>query len=317
MIPPAGALGYRFRLDFRFSDPDLRAIGRLALPAVLGLSATQISIVVDSQLASLYGDGPVSWLSYGFRLMQLPIGLIGVAVATATMTTVSEYAALGMRDRIGPALGSGLRLSACLIFPAMVGLLLFRGEIVQLLFQRGAFLEADTLWTGRIVGLYTLGLFAYSAVKILTPAFYALNNTRTPLRASLSAVAAKILLSFLLIQPLGFLGLPLATSLSSWLQFALLRRPLARSLSPATAAHGKGAYLRIALASLMMGAIALAVHRGAEMMLPGPGALSLLFRLGAAIMAALAAIVPLLWLFRVEEARELARLAGIFRRKGR
>lgn len=320
MVPPTRALGYRFRLDFGFSDPDLRAIGRLALPAVIGLSATQISIVVDSQLASLHGDGPVSWLLYGFRVLQLPTGLIGVAVATATMTAVSEFAARGMRDRIGPALGSALRLSACLLFPAMAGLLLFRGEIVQLLYQRGAFLEADALATSRVVLVYTLGLFSFSAVKILTPAFYALENTRTPVRLSLVAVAVKVALSFLLIRPLGFLGLPLATSLSSWLHFALLSRRLRRVL-PRGGARGKerpgGAYLRIALASSAMAGVALAVHRAAALVLPGPGALPLLFRLGAAIMAALAVLVPLLGLFRVEEAGELARLAGGFRRKGR
>ena len=110
MIPSAYAVGFRFRFALDFSDPGLRHIARLMLPAIIGLSATQINITVDSQIASMYGNGPVSWLNYGFRLMQFPIGVFGIAIATVTMTSVSHYVARNetdkLRRRLTPASGS-------------------------------------------------------------------------------------------------------------------------------------------------------------------------------------------------------------------
>jgi putative peptidoglycan lipid II flippase len=311
-IPAAYREGYRYQPAVNFSDPGLRRIGRLMLPGIIGLSATQINITVDNQLASMAGDGPVSWLNYAFRLMQLPIGIFGVAVATVTLTAVSHHAAEKESDKLAATVSSSLRLAACLTFPATVGLILFREEIVQLLYERGEFLPSDTLQTSQVVMFYGLALFAYSAVKILVPVFYALDDTRTPVRASVMSVAAKIVVNFLLIVPLGFKGLAVATAAASWLNFGLLLRKLYRRLGDRPNRSDLVMYLKIILASVIMGGLALLVFRIVREVFRGQDTLSLALTLGTAIAVALFSIVPLLRLFHVPEATELS---GILRRR--
>ena len=315
MIPSTHALGFRFRPAFIFTDPELRSIGRLMLPAVLGLSATQINIAVDSQIASMFGNGPVSWLSYGFRLMQLPIGVFGIAIATTTLATVSHHAAQNDLSKVGQTVHSSLRLAACLTFPATVGLIFFRVEIVQLLFQGGSFLPFDTLNTSKVVFCYALGLFSYSAVKILVPMFYALRDTRAPLRFSILTVAAKIGLNFMLIQLLGFLGLAIATTIASWINCWLLMNHLQQVKGLSHQKFDIAAYIRIALASLAMGLLALIVFKGSSYVLPGTERMSLAFNLGLTILASLFSLGPLLRLFKIEEADHVFKLLGSLTRK--
>jgi putative peptidoglycan lipid II flippase len=308
MVPSARGYGYRFHVDFHFADPDLRHIANLMLPAIIGLSATQINITVDSQIASMYGNGPVSWLNYGFRLMQFPIGIFGIAIATVTMASVGHHVARNELGKLRQTLASSLRLAACLTFPATVGLIFFRQEIVRLLFERGLFTPTHTLETSRVVFLYSLGLFSYSAVKILVPTFYAFEDTRTPVRLSVLTVAVKIALNFAMIRPLGFLGLALATSVASWINMALLIRKLRHSTGGFLGRAELNAYLRIGLAALAMGGLSLLVFRISRIVCPGDAWLAQAFRLGAAITAAVVSLLPLLNLFRVEEGKTLLRL---------
>jgi putative peptidoglycan lipid II flippase len=317
MIPSAYAAGFRYRFVLGFSDPGLRGIARLMLPAVIGLSAMQINIVVDSQIASVFGNGPVSWLNYGFRLIQFPIGVFGIAIATSTMTAVSRYAALNAKDKLFQAVDSSLKLAACLTFPATIGLIIFRREIVQLLYEGGLFLPEHTLKTSQVVLLYALGLFSYAAVKILVPVFYALDDARTPVRISLVSVAAKIALNFAFIIPLGYLGLPLATSMASWLNLGLLLRHLPRRAGEIAAAGDAKSYIRIAMAAIMMGALALLVFHGTGLLFPESGGLGQQFRLGLSILVGFASLFPLFRLFRVDEAKEMYRIACLLVRKTR
>ena len=315
MMPSAYAAGFRYRFVLDFSDPGLRHIAHLMLPAVVGLSAMQINIVVDSQIASIFGNGPVSWLNYGFRLIQFPIGVFGIAIATSTMTTVSHYAALNAKDKLCQAVDASLKLAACLAFPATIGLMVFRREIVQLLFEGGLFLPEHTQKTSQVVLLYALGLFSYSAVKILVPVFYALDDARTPVRISLISVAVKIALNFAFFIPLGFLGLPLATSVASWLNLALLFNHLRRRTGVSAGMPEAGAYLRIALASTAMGALALLAFYGTGALFPESDILGRHFRLGLAILIGFASLFPLYRIFRVHEAKEVYRLAALLLRK--
>jgi putative peptidoglycan lipid II flippase len=305
MIPSIHAMGFRYQWSLDFSDSGLRHIGKLMLPAILGLSATQINILVDNQIASSYGNGPVSWLSYAFRLMQLPMGVFGIAIATITLTQVSHYAARKDMEALNKTLNSGLKLAACLTFPATLGLIIFRNEIVQLLFQRNQFLPSDTLQTGQAVFYYAFALFSYSAVKIVVPAFYAINDTRTPVRISLISIAAKIILNLLLMKPMGFLGLAISTSIASWLNFVLLWKKF-RNCHHATYSDNSGkVYLRILSASIAAVFIAWIIFRSCIFIFPGSGSLHLGFILGFAILGAMISLLPLLRIFRVEESLEV------------
>jgi len=315
MIPSAHSYGFRFRFALDFKDPGLRHIGHLMLPAIVGLSATQINITVDLQIASTYGDGPVSWLSYAFRLVHLPVGVFGVAIATATMAAVAHHASQNAHEKLHRTVDSSLKLAACLTFPAMIGLILFRHEIVQLLFQRGSFQASDTLQTGQAVLFYALGLFSYSAVKILVPTLYALNDTRSPARLSALTVAVKIVLNLLFIIPLGFLGLALATTCASWLNCCFLVRRLHKHRGVRWNIRELETYIRIALASLVMGLLAWFVYDRSGLILSGSSVFFLGARLSLAIAFSLMSLLPLLRLFRVEEGSELFRMISALIKK--
>jgi putative peptidoglycan lipid II flippase len=311
-MPSAYRLGYRYRFTLDFADPGLRHIAKLMLPAVIGLSATQINIAVDSQLAGHYGDGPISWLGYAFRLMQLPIGLFGIAIATATLATVSRHAAQNELEKLRNTVSSSLRLAACLTFPSTVGLIVFREEIIRLLYERRQFLAGDTLQTSKALLLYATALFAYSAIKILVPTFYALNDTRTPVRTSMISVGAKVGINFLLVLPLGFLGLPMATAIASWFNFTLLLHSLRRRLGMKWTLREYDPYLRIAFASIVMGLVSAAVYRLSTYLIGEQGTFILAINLLMAIFVGLVSFVPLLRVFRVEEVNQVI---GLIKRR--
>jgi putative peptidoglycan lipid II flippase len=310
MIPSAHRFGFRYHMHLDFSDPGFRQIARLMLPAVVGLSAMQINTTVDSQIASRYGDGPVSWLYYGFRLIQLPMGLFGIAIATVTLASVSHHVARNQTDKLHRTVRSSLRLAACLTFPATIGLIVFREEIVRLIYERKLFLPFDTVKTSEVVLLYSLGLFSYSAVKILVPTFYALNDTRTPVQTSVISVAAKIAINFILIGRLGFLGLPLATTIASWLNFGMLLRRFCLRTEGSMGIKELNTYFRIALASVAMGIFSLAVFRCSYFICSGPGWFPQAFRLSLAIMAAFVALFALLRMFRIDEGKDIFHMAA-------
>ena len=321
MIPSARAGGFRWRWTLDFSDPDLRRIGRLMLPAILGLSATQINVIVDNQIASVYGDGPVSWLGYAFRITQLPIGVFGIAIATVAAADTSRYAAVKDFSALWRTLDSALCLSACLTFPATVGIVIFRHEIVRLLFQRDQFTPADTAATAQVLLYYTFALFAYSAVKIMVPAFYALNDNRSPVRISVITVAFKIALNLILLKPLGFLGIAVSTTAAAWLNYVLLRRRFGSVFRGAVGVPSVGGdvsvYLRIALASIVMGLLSRTVFAASGYIIADSGAVALGARLCLAITAGIVSIVPLLGLFHIRQAEELRSLTLNFIRKFR
>lgn len=311
-VPHAYSMGFRYRFVLHFSHPGLRHIGKLMLPGIVGLSATQINITVDNQLAAYLGDGPISWLNYAFRLMQLPIGVFGVAVATVTLAAVSAHAAQNAMDKLQDTLASSLRLAACLTFPATAGLIVFRSEIVRLLYERGSFRPSDTIQTSNVLLLYALALFAYSAVKILVPTFYALNDTRTPVRASMWTVGVKIAVNFLLIVPLGFLGLALATAIASWLNFGLLVKGLRGKFEREWLARDLKVYVRIAAASVLMVVPAILAFGVSDWLVPARGTSGLALALGISIAVAMASLLPLLRLLRVQEVDVLT---DLFRRR--
>jgi putative peptidoglycan lipid II flippase len=153
-------------------------------------------------------------------------------------------------------------------------------------------------------------LFSYSAVKIMVPTFYALNDTRTPLRLSMITVAVKIVLNLLMTKPFGFLGLALSTVVASWLNYGLLWRHLRRTCSISSTGTDRTAYLRIALASIAMGCIAWLLFHGCTFIIPGNCTFFLGLQLGVAMLGAMASLLPLFRLFRVEESSEILRMIG-------
>ena len=220
-IPELRRTGFRFRLCFAWMDPAVLRIARLMGPATLGLAALQINLIVRTWFASQEAHA-IPWLGYAFRLFYLPLGLFGVAVATICTTRLAQRAAARDLDGMRTTFDGGLRLIGFLTIPCMVGLTVLGEPIVRVLFERGKFDAVDTFHVAAALSLYALGLYAYSGVKVAAPAFYALDRSRVPVTASMTAVAANLIVSFALFPTYGFLGLAIGMSVAATVNFLVL-----------------------------------------------------------------------------------------------
>lgn len=323
-LPAMRTLGFRFRPEWAPRDPGLARIGWLMLPATLGQAATQINFLVDTWLASRYGNGPITWLSLAFRLIQLPIGLFGVALGMANLARVSRDAARGDRPALLANLAAALRAAALLALPATAGLVALREPIIRVLFQHGRFDAASTAATAAALLCYATGLYAYAVTKIQVPTFYALGDTRVPVIASTSAVVMKLAANaaFVFTLPaLGvnpFLGLALSTSVAAWTNFGILAWGLKRR---AGSIAGHGVVRTTVSMALLAGLTALAsggTHALATRVCPSPGLAWEILRLAVAVLAGMVTTAAGALLLRVPEARAmLARLSRLARRSDR
>ena len=231
-FPPAVRRGVTLTHPGGWRDPALGRIGRLMVPGVAGLAITQINVFITTLLASFLVQGSISYLYYAFRLVHLPIGLVGVAVATVAFPAMAAAAARQSPEDLRNTLVFALRVTFFLTIPALVGLVIYRNTIIHLLFERGAFTSAMTAATASVLLGYCLGLCFFVANRVLVPAFHAFQDTVTPAKAGAIAVASNICFSLLLMQPLGAAGLAVATSLASLVNFSLLVIYLKKHLGP-------------------------------------------------------------------------------------
>lgn len=221
-LPSLAATGFRYRPVLKLRDPGLLRILKLMVPATIGLSATQINIFINTNFASSCPEGSVSWLNYAFRLVQLPIGLFGVALSIAMMPVLARHAANKDIGAMKDTLASSLNMVFCLTLPATAGLIILSQPIIRLIFEHGAFTATDTFATAETLSYYAIGLFAYSANKVLVPAFYALNKTRYPVAASFLAILFNIVIINLTIDRFQHLSIAFATSCTMLLNFFFL-----------------------------------------------------------------------------------------------
>lgn len=221
-LPTLYRNGLFFKLDFGFSDPGVKKVFTLILPTLLGLSVTQISLLINTHLASRLPEGSVTYLYYGTRLIHFPLGIFAIAVATAILPSLSTQAAKKDIEGVKESFAFGLKLVFFISFPAMMGLIFLRVPIVQVLFQHGDFTYAATQGTAQAVLYYSLGLWAFAGVRIAVPVFYALQDTRTPVRIAVISLMVNIVMSLILMWPLAHGGLALATALASMTNLSLL-----------------------------------------------------------------------------------------------
>jgi putative peptidoglycan lipid II flippase len=201
----------------------------LLLPSLLGLSVTQVKITISTILGSFFAGGP-TYLFYGMRLIQFPLGIFGVALATAILPTLSAQASRGAWDELRGTLAFSLRMILFIMLPAMLGLILLRTPIVHLFFQHGTFTAADTQGTALAVLCYAVGLWAFAGARIIVAAFYSMQDTRTPAFTAVGAVLANLVFSLLFMDSLRHAGLALATALAGMLNVTILVAVLNRRL---------------------------------------------------------------------------------------
>jgi putative peptidoglycan lipid II flippase len=263
---------------------------------------------VNTVLATGEGTGAVSWLNYAFRLMYLPTGLFGVSIATATVPAVSRHAARDDDAGVRSTLADGLALMSMMNVPATVGLMVLAHPIVRVIFERRAFLPSDTAATAAALQFYAVGLLGYSVVRIASPTFYALGDSRTPVYVSIATVIANVLLNVTLAHALGFRGLALGTSIAALFNAATLLWLLRARLGGLDDRRVLSSLARIAVASLLMGLAALVVNSALATWIAGDTFSVQTGRLLATITAALIVLGIAAHLLRIREFGEAVAL---------
>ncbi|GAA5170874.1 murein biosynthesis integral membrane protein MurJ [Viridibacterium curvum] len=229
-IPALARIGMLPRFDLHFRDPGVIRILKLMGPATLGVSVAQVSLLINTAFASWLPTGSVSWLTYADRLMEFPAGLLGVALGTILLPSLSRLNAAGDKEAFSSMLDWGLRLALLLTLPAALALCILSVPLTSTLFQHGAFSASDVLQTRQALVAYSVGLCGLILVKILAPAFYSRQDIRTPLRfAIISLFATQVMnVLFVMVGPLRHAGLALSIGLAASLNALLLYRGLRR-----------------------------------------------------------------------------------------
>jgi putative peptidoglycan lipid II flippase len=269
-LPSLHRLGFRFHVALDWSDPGLRRILTLMVPAILGNAAVQINVMVNTNFASSISDpirgldGPVSWLSYAFRFMQLPLGLFGVAMASATLPSIARSVARGEMDEFRRTLSNSLGTVFLLTIPSSVGLVVLGKSIIGAIYQGGRFQLYDTQQTAVALSYYAIGLMGYAALKVLSPAFYALNDARTPMLVSLGSILVNYAVASTMIRfaGLGHAGLALSTSAVALFGFLVLFAILRQRIGGVYGRDLVTQIGKVSLASAIMGAVIFATSRG-------------------------------------------------------
>ncbi|HYQ96449.1 MAG TPA: murein biosynthesis integral membrane protein MurJ [Candidatus Eisenbacteria bacterium] len=316
-VPTLYGQGFRWRPKISFRDPGVLRIVTLMAPAAVGLAATQVNIFVNTFLASLLPQGSVSWLNYAYRLMQLPIGLFGVAIATVTLAEVSRHAARREMPELKRTISFSLRFGLFLTLPATMVLIALAHPIVALLYQHGRFGPLDSTQTAQALWGYALGLSAFSAVRVLVPVYYSLGMTRIPVTISFVTIAINIVLNIALMGPLRHRGLALATSISSVLNFVLLFEMLRRKIGPMGGRLLLRSATQIFLASALAALAALAAATGVESLVGLTSVAARIAVVGGGIAAATVVYLASVFTLRIQESGPLfAFLARYFPRSG-
>jgi len=225
-LRPLAKIGMLPRFSLDFSDPGVRRILKLMAPAILGVSISQISLLINTVFASFLPSGSVSWLYYADRLMEFPAGMLGVALGTILLPSLSKMHADKNPVEFSALLDWGLRLTLMLTLPAALGLALLAVPLITTLFHHGAFGVADVYQTRTALIAYSIGLAGLILVKILAPAFYARQDIRTPVKFGLITLGVTQLMNLAFIGPLQHAGLALSIGLASCFNAAMLYRGL-------------------------------------------------------------------------------------------
>ncbi|MGC3982685.1 MAG: murein biosynthesis integral membrane protein MurJ [Steroidobacteraceae bacterium] len=231
-LPSLARLGYVFRPDFHWRDRGVKAVLYLMGPSVIAASATQINVMVNTVFASSLQDGAVTWLNFAFRLMQLPLGLFGVALGTVSLPLLARLAANNETNGFRSELARSLRLGFLLTIPATIGLVILAEPIMSVLYQRGKFTAEQAAQAAGALRFYAVGLCGYAALKVLVNAFYALDKRRTPMLISFLAIGLNLLFNWFFTFYLGWghRGLAFSTGCIASINFLILYLLMRRHL---------------------------------------------------------------------------------------
>jgi putative peptidoglycan lipid II flippase len=266
-VPSLIKVGFRFRPLLSFTDKGVRRVMRLMGPAIIGTSAVQIKVLVDTFMVSGI-EGGNSWIPFAFRLMQFPIGVFGVAIGVASLPTLARLGSENKIDDFRRTLADSLGLVFFLTIPSACGLIVLSEPIIRLIYQGGAFTDSDTMMTAWALAAFSVGLAGYAAIKVLSPSFYALEDARTPMFVSLATIVFHVFFSYTLLtwfstigvspeRPSGFghVGVALSTSIVAMINFFALIFLMRRKIKRIEARKIIRSFVRIAAASAVMSVV--------------------------------------------------------------
>lgn len=267
-IPSLLKVGFRFSTALSFVDPGVKRVMRLMGPAILGTSAVQINVLVNTFFVSGI-EGGISWLGYSFRLMQFPIGLFGVAIGTASIPVLSRMAAEDRIKDFRDTLSSSVNLVFLMTLPSACGLIVLGEPIMRLLYSHGgAFKESDVPMTAWALAGYSVGLTGYAAIKILSPAFYALDDAKTPMYIGIASIAVNAVACYFLMKllsqfgvselhpdGLGHVGVALSTSVVALVNFFALALFMRKRIKRLNGRSVFASFIKIAAASAIMSVV--------------------------------------------------------------
>jgi putative peptidoglycan lipid II flippase len=230
----------------------VRRIGALMLPAAFGAAVYQINIFISTLLASFLPEGSVSFLYYADRIVELPLGIFGIAIGTAALPSFSDQVARGHYEEMKKTISFSLRLMLFITIPAMIGIIALREPIISVLFQRGEFDPRSAMLTAQALFWYTVGLWAFSTIRVVVAAFYALQDTKTPVRIAVVALVVNTACSVALMFPMKHNGLAFATSIASAVNVLTLGFLLRKRIGDFLDAGFWRSIARVAAASIVM-----------------------------------------------------------------
>ncbi|WP_026971666.1 murein biosynthesis integral membrane protein MurJ [Aliagarivorans marinus] len=243
------------RPRWAWSHPGVTKIRKLMIPALFGVSVSQINLLLDTFIASFLATGSISWLYYSDRLLEFPLGLFGIAIATVILPNLSRRHVDNNPKAFQQTMDWGVRMVCFLGIPALVGMITLAKPMLQVLFMRGAFAESDVIKASFSLIAYSSGLLFFMLVKVLAPGYYSRQDTKTPVRFGIIAMTSNMLFNVIFAIPFGYVGLAIATSLSALVNAGLLYRGLHQQNIYRLSAVSGGFIARVVLSALVMGVV--------------------------------------------------------------
>ncbi len=300
--------GFRFRLAIDLKSPGVRKVRWLAAPAALGIAVNQVNVFINMALASILPEGSYTALVYADKLIQFPLGFFVLALGTAVFPTLALRAAQGDRGKFYDTIVSSLKVVFIIIIPASVGLMVLRFPIIALIFKRGAFDQDSLELTAAALLFYSFGMLGQAAGILLTRGFYAVQDTRTPVKISIVTVLINLALSLALIGSMRHAGLAAANSLANLAYMALLLSFLKKKIPQ----RSSGGLLKFTLSVIIASALMAVTSHSVCGLLAGPaagGTMGLAVQVCLAITAGIVVFAATIFILKVEEARLLWRIA--------
>ncbi len=300
-IPALKRAGIKYHFSFDYHDPGFKQIMILMVPVLAGLGVVQLNLFVTQNLSSGLGAGAISALNLAQKIMNLPMGIFAVSIATALFPTLTTLTARGEIDMFKRTTSLGVRAIFLVTIPASLGLIALGEPLIRLLFEQGKFTAGAVTATNQALFYYSLGLFAYSAIQVLNRSFYALKDTLTPVIAAAVTIGLNIFLSLQLVQPMGHQGLALAYSLAGFLNLIILLGMLRYKVGALGGTRLVTSFLISLGASLLMYGVVHYLVQALMGVLTLAPKITLLISVGSGVAAGMVVYAALVYFFHLEE----------------